>query len=165
MESKSANRWSLKSKIGIVVVALVVLPPLFVPLISPWSEINCKHEYINLKTGHGRRERRLWYVLISEQVFDTSLSRASKGGPDDLPSVNQWRIVNTFSPWQGNSPHYRFHAALHQTRRLEEIWGLLNEVTPEKKREHANEVLNLWRTTERTGTAEDYLDSLLEDFP
>ena len=64
-----------KRKTIIILISLlaVVLLPLVVPLFVPWSEINCRHQDINIKTGQARFSRILWFIKISEHVKDTPL--------------------------------------------------------------------------------------------
>ena len=100
-------------------LALVALPPLMVPVFIPWSEINCEHQEINVRTGQARCSRSLWFVKVSERVEDTALSHALNGETVDVAEIEPWHRVNTFSPGQRNSPHYRYHGAFSQANMFE----------------------------------------------
>jgi hypothetical protein len=66
------------------------------------------------------------------------------------------------SPFSGISPHFAFHGAIAQIRRLETIWEKQG-FTPERRRESARNLLGLWQ---RDGTyfgAEHYLASLKQE--
>jgi len=55
------------------ILACLILPPVVVPVFVPWSEINCRHDDINIKTGQGRYSRYIWFVKVSEKVIETQL--------------------------------------------------------------------------------------------
>lgn len=143
-----------------VVLAIAVLPPIVVPMAKPWTEINCRHQDINIKTGQARYSRYLWYVKISEVVKDTPISVALGGKVMDVADVEPWRRVNTFSPGLRHSPHYHYHGALHQARELDLI-SELNELGTEEKREIAENILELWQTERGYFPVNDYLQTVL----
>jgi len=125
--------------------ALLILPPLVVPVFSPWSDINCEHQEINIKTGQARYSRSLWFARISERTEDTALSRALGGETVNAAEMEAWHRVNTLSPGVGHSPHYRYHGALSQAKEFEllrQAYGL-NEADAAKL---AREVLIQWQT-------------------
>lgn len=108
-------------------LVVLILPPLAVPVFIQWSEINCKHQEINIKTGQARYSRSLWFAKISERVEDTALSRALNGETVNVAEIETWHRVNTFSPGGRNSPHYRYHGALSQAKEfgmLQQMYGL-----------------------------------------
>ncbi|NLE38055.1 MAG: hypothetical protein GX621_08525 [Pirellulaceae bacterium] len=139
----------------VLLVAVLLLAPLVVPVF-------CRHEDINITTGQARYSRSLWFVALSERIEDTSLSRILQGETVDAAHVEPWRRVNTFSPGVRNSPHYRFHAALHQARLMERI-ETMPELSPERKKDIAREILTMWQTTEGTRQADEYIDRVLEE--
>lgn len=130
-------------------VAGLLLAPVVVPLFVPWTGINCRSQEINIKTGHARYARFLWFVKISERVEETTLSLALQGATVDVAEIKEWHRVNTFSPWFQHSPHYAFHGALNQIRQLEAIEELEKvegrESTPERKREIASQIMTSWQ--------------------
>jgi hypothetical protein len=129
-----------------VALAVIVLPPLVVPVFVPWSAINCEEQDINIQTGQARYSRRLWFVRISERVEDTAISRALDGETVKVADAEAWHRVNTFSPGGGYSPHYRYHGALHQVgefRSLQQVYGL--DKTDAARL--AREVLARWQTS------------------
>lgn len=126
-------------------LALMILPPLVVPVLTPWSEMNCENQEINIKTGQARYSRSLWFVKISERVEDTALSHALNGETVNVAETEVWHRVNTFSPGVRHSPHYRYHGALSQAKEfgtLQQVYGL-NKVDAAR---FAREVLITWQT-------------------
>lgn len=47
------------------VAAAALLAPVVVPLLVPWTSINCVHEEISVRTGQARYTRYLWFVAVS----------------------------------------------------------------------------------------------------
>ncbi len=158
--NKSAERRTLYIVIG-VVLAIVVLP-LVVPGFKPWTEINCRHQDINIKTGQARYSRYLWYVKTSEVVKDTPISVALGGKVIDVAEIEPWFRVNTFSPGLRHSPHYAYHGALSQARQMEEI-AVVAELSSEEKREIAENILKLWQTGKGYFPVDDYLQTVFEE--
>jgi hypothetical protein len=66
------------------------------------------------------------------------------------------------SPFVGISPHFVFHGAIAQIRRLEAIWEEQG-FTPERRRESARRLLQLWQRDETYFGAEHYLTSLKQE--
>jgi len=145
-----------------LLVAVFLLPPLVVPFFFPWTAINCRHEDINIKTGQARYSRSLWFVTVSERIEDTALSRILQGETVDAAHVEAWHRVNTFSPGFRHSPHYRFHAALHQARQVGKIDATL-DISPDRKKEIATQILTTWQTTESTKKADEYIDDVWKE--
>lgn len=146
-----------------VVATILILPPLIVPLFIPWSEINCRHEDINIKNGQARYSRCVWFMQVSSRVEDTPLSLALGGsslGPDDL---EPWHHANTFSPGVSHSPHHRFHAALWQARMAGDLFEML-DASPERRREISANILKLWQQSGNDFEVNDYLDTLMGDY-
>jgi hypothetical protein len=145
-----------------VVLAAVVLPPIVVPLCKPpWSEINCQHQDINIKTGQARYSRYLWYVKIWETIRDTPISVALGGEVIDAVDIKPWHRVNTFALGSGYSPNYRFHGTFHQTHDLGMTFQMI-ELEPEEKREIAENILKLWQTGKGYRSIDDSLQAVLD---
>jgi len=108
--------WSGIVLLGVVAVALFVIP-----IVDPWSPLNCEHLNVDLCTGRCRISRYVGFYKISERVEETSLSRVVPAELIDgvLP---HWERTSTSSPWAGHSPHYRFHSAFSQIQELELLW-------------------------------------------
>jgi hypothetical protein len=129
-----------------VALAVIVLPPLVVPVFVPWSAINCEEQEINIQTGQARYSRRLWFVRIPERVEETALSRVLDGETVKVEDAEAWHLVNTFSPGDRHSPHYSFHGALFQAGEfgtLQQVYGL-DKADAAKL---AREVLARWQTS------------------
>jgi len=145
-----------------VVLAAVLLPPVVVPMAKPWTEINCRHQDINIKTGRARYSRYLWFVKISEEVRDTPISVALEGKVIDVADIKPWHRVNTFSPGLRHSPHYRFHGAFAQARKMEMTFELI-DANSEERCEIAESILKLWQTEGRYFPVDDYLQTVFEE--
>ncbi len=120
------------------VVAVVIL--VLISGIFPWSELNCRHEEIDLNSGRIRHSRRLFYVSYDERIEETWLSQAL----GDSASSPEWRKVNTFSPGLGHSPHYLYHGAISQIRELELIETFV-PIEPAARRVVARRLLQSWQ--------------------
>ena len=147
-----------------VLAAVLVLAPIVVPFFRPWSEINCRNEEINIKTGQARYSRSLWFVRISEQIKDTPLSLALHDETVDVKGIPAWHRVNTFSPGPGagHSPHYIFHAALWQANQMEMI-ASMRALTPEQKRDAARAIMTAWQKSGSYGGAGEVLENLWKE--
>jgi hypothetical protein len=145
-----------------VLAAVLLLSPIVVPFFLPWSEINCRHEEINIKTGQARYSHVLWFVKVSEQIKDTPLSLALQGETVDVADVQAWQRVNTFSPGVRHSPHYIFHGALYQAHEMEMIGSMLG-FTAERKREVARAILTAWQKSGSYQGANEYIQGLMEE--
>lgn len=142
----------------------IVLPPLVVPFISPWSDINCRHEEINIRTGQARYSQQLWFLTISQYVEDTALSLALRGESVDAddPLISNgpaWHRVNTFSPGIGHSPHYRYHGTLAQTATLKLLFAEHIHSTAEQE-DIARRILTAWQQSGDDDTADELLEQL-----
>ena len=146
------------SIIVLIVAAVILLPPLLVPKVSPWSEINCCHQDINVKTGQARYSRLLWFITISQRIEDTPLSLALQGETVDVSTVEAWHRVNTFSPGIHHSPHYRYHGALFQAHQIEMI-----DSDPKHQKEIARDILSAWQESGTYFGADRWLNKLLEE--
>jgi len=140
----------------LITVVLIALALLF----SPWSDRCVRHEEINIKTGQAR------ITLCSnvgnkssETIEETALSRLIHGEVDAAP-VEGWHPVNSFSRSGRYSPHYQFHAALHQVQLVERLLELV-DWDKTRKRKVAERVLTLWQEEGDDQTAEEFLQGLL----
>ncbi|MHC4170370.1 MAG: hypothetical protein ACYSWQ_25795 [Planctomycetota bacterium] len=145
-----------------VALAGVVLPPVVVPFFKPWTQINCRHEDINIKTGQARYSRYLWFVKISEEIVDTPISVALGGEVIDVANIRPWHHVNTFSPGLRHSPHYSLHGALVQADQMEKV-ALLAQLGSDEKRDMAENILKLWQEGKGDFPADDYLQTVVEE--
>ena len=144
-----------------VLAAALFVPPLLAPVFAPWSEMNCRHEEINIKTGQARYSRYLWFVKVAERVEDTPLSLALQGETVDVNTFPPWERVNTFSPGTHHSPHFRYHAALWQAHQMEMI-ATMHGLTAEQRRDAARAILTAWQKSGSYGAADDVLENLMK---
>ena len=147
--------------IGLSVLAFLFLLPFVVLCFNPWSEILCRHEEINIKTGQVRYSRYVYFLKITEWVEDTCLSDYVEI-PSDETTASFWRRVNSFSPLASHSPHYSFHSALAQVHQLQTAVSLEVLTEPEKKR-IVEGLLENWQDSDDYHSAGDYLDSVLNE--
>lgn len=145
-----------------IILAVVVLAPIVVPFVFPWTGINCKHADINIKTGQARYSRSLWFVRITSRIEDTPLSLALKGETVDVADIREWQRVVTLSPGVRHSPHYRFHGALHQAYDMGRLASKL-EMGPERRRKIARTILTAWQESEHRWGAGEILDELIDE--
>lgn len=145
-----------------VAVTVVLCAPLVVPIFFPWTDINCRHEDINIKTGQARYSRSLWFVKVSERFEDTPLSIALQGETVEVADIEAWHRSNTFSPGLRHSPHYRFHSALHQARMMDALAATFH-LAPERKKEIAKLILTAWQQSGSDDSADELIDQLWEE--
>jgi len=143
----------------ILLTTALLLSPLIVPVLVPWSGINCRYQEVNIKTGQVRYSRLLWFTKISEQVEDTPLSLTLQGEVVDVNNIAAWHRVNTFSPGLRHSPHHTFHGAFGQTASLEVILEIHN-ASELQRRDAAKGLLSKWQESGNYHAAEDYLNEL-----
>jgi len=144
---------------GVVSATFVILiaGPLLVPLVRPWSRINCTHEEIDLQTGRKRVSRYLWYIRVSRRIEETFLCEII--APSSTSVTPDWRSVNTFTPWQKHSPHYAFHGALTQVGNLQIILHIY-DVPQEQRIEAAKGLLAAWQEADGDDEATIFLQEL-----
>ncbi|MBI1314323.1 hypothetical protein GC176_23760 [bacterium] len=149
MKRRNATIATVLALTGVWVVGLGCYP------LVRWSLLNCRHEEIDINSGRIRRQRFLVGLCINAQIEESPLSLALS----HVVAKPDWRRVNTFSPFVRQSPHYRFHSSIQQTRQLQVIWRLA-EFTPEARQESCQRVLELWQSEQNDSAADDYLDAL-----
>ncbi len=125
--------------LGIIMPMLTVL--LLISGVFRWSDLNCRHEDLDLHTGRVRHTRYLLFCQIGDRIEDTWLSHALNISSDS-PA---WRRVNTFSPGVGSSPHYQFHGAIQQIKTLELAQNTIR-FDPDARRQVAHRLLTLWQS-------------------
>ena len=121
-------------------VFLLLLPPFAIPVFSPWSEINCSTQEINIRTGQARYRSYFWYRMTSETVRPTPLSEALAGEAVNAAPIDAWHMVSTLDFATGHSPNYRFHGALYQAHEFKKICEM-HEIPAECRTEIAREML------------------------
>jgi hypothetical protein len=101
---------------GLLVVILVV-PLWVIPFFVPWTELNCRHDSIDVVAGRCRHERYLLGLRVADTVSETDLSRRYRRLVGEPPRP-VWQRTGTYSPRYRNSPHYVYHAALWAAENL-----------------------------------------------
>jgi hypothetical protein len=142
------------------VIILTALLIFVVPFFCPWSELNCRHEEVDINSGRLRVTQYLLFCKISERVEDTALTNAL---PAKLliSAKPEWHYVNTFSPGVHYSPHYMFHGAIYQIGELSLIWNMYELPEPVRQKT-ALQVLSLWQYERSDSMAGDYIGKLAE---
>jgi hypothetical protein len=139
-----------------VVLALVFVVPIF----HPWTELNCRHQDVDIKTGRLRFQRYLLFCKVSERIEESSLSRVLP--PSVLADTKpEWQRVNTFSPGTLNSPHYIFHGAISQIHDLK-LWWDVAEVPDSIRQKTALHVLAIWQYAGDYFLADRYIYALAD---
>jgi hypothetical protein len=131
----------------------------------PASEINCRHQDINIKTGQARDSRILWFVQIFQRIKDTPISLALQGDVVNVSNIESWHRVNTFSSRFHRSPHYAFHSAFEQASELTLILET-HDASELQRKNAANGLLAAWQRAGNSSKARAYLralDQQLED--
>lgn len=146
----------------LIILAIVILPPLIVPLFVPWSEINCRHVEIDISNGKIRLTRKLWYITISEKVKDSLLSKNLQGESVNAADIDNWHRVNTYSFVENHSPHYIFHSAIAQIKQLEMLYKLKN-FSSERKKAIAKSILTAWQKSGNDKTAEAIIEGFFDN--
>jgi hypothetical protein len=100
----------------------LLLAPFVVPVFSLWSRINCREQEIDVLSGLRRDTRYIYWIPIDRKVSETLISKALSAD-DPAKNSHRWEPVNTFGPYTRHSPHYIYHAAISQIRKLHLIWA------------------------------------------
>jgi hypothetical protein len=159
----SARKTSRFRKLAVLVGAMLLVTWLVgsggFPLLM-WSELNCWHQDVDIRSGRYRYQRYVLWCKVAEREEDTFLSRVYRksfgGSPEPV-----WVRVNTFCPSSPHvSPQYAYHGALAQISLLEEILKL-HGVTPEAEKAMVQAVLLLWQQDNGDGLATRYLRAIL----
>lgn len=151
-----------KRKFAILTLLCLAFAPIVVPYFDAWSEINCRHLDIDIKTGRVRASRYLWFFEISRQVGDSFVSEALEGERVDVADIAEWHHAITTSHAYAHSPHYAFHGALHQIRQIE-IANAVSEFTPQRKKQIARELLTRWQTDGWYMPADRFVESVMDE--
>jgi hypothetical protein len=144
-----------------VVLAGVLLPPIVSTVLWRWPKLCCRYADINIKTGQVRYVRYLGLVKLSDEVADTAISLALEGRTIDVVEIEPWHPVYRLSPGV-RSPCYRYVSALGQARQIELIDELI-ELSPERRRRIAEQVLKLWQTEGDCSSVSAYLQTILKE--
>jgi hypothetical protein len=139
-------------------MAVLAGMPLLLPLISPWTRVNCRDVEIDVNSGRKRISRYLYGVAVSREISETPLSSAALV-PD---SPEHWVLVSRFGPYGGHSPHYVYHSATAQIKRLAMIWDLY-DVDPSTRQSTGKGLLREWLDTGSDSSADDYLKRIWEE--
>lgn len=158
-----------KLTFAILIVVCMAFAPIIVPFSATvvpyfdgWSEINCRHQDIDIKTGRVRASRYLWFFEISRREGDTFLSEALEGERVEVAEIEDWHHVITTSFANRFSPHYRFHGAFEQIRRIE-IANRVSEFSPLRKKQIARELLTQWQTHGGYYQAEAFIETVMDE--
>ena len=138
------------------VLLLVVLPFLLsLTGFFAWSPINCWQYEVDIHTGRVQYTRYFAFIPVKQGIEESTLSAVLR--PEDYAELEpDWRRVNTFSPGVSYSPHYAFHSAQNQIRKLELLWQM-GGFTPAARRASARRILQLWQEGQGDDAAETYL--------
>ena len=140
---------------GLTVGLLIILP--FVLWNLPHAErLDCEYQDVDIASGKVRISKYFWHVPVSIEVKETEMSKAlsTTNAPD-------WRRANLFIGSSGVSPHYAFHGAMSQVRRLERVWEYC-KVPAEFRRKQAAQVIAAWKQKKSYFGASDIVSSIEE---
>lgn len=127
--------------------------------IMPWSDLNSRHDEIDIRTGRVRHSHYLLYTKVSERVEETFLSRALP--PDMIQNSRpDWQPVNHFAGISSYSPYYVFHVALAQIGMLRDASDFV-PFSEEAHQEVARRILKSWQQTGGCGEADGYIKQVI----
>lgn len=142
-------RWALLPSLVVLFVSLALFyPGLFYRHIDE----------VDICSGQLRRSTYFLHIRVSRSTEASALSKAfamtghGSGQPD-------WRMVNTFEGTRRISPHYSFHGAIAQMRRIEMLWQIV-PFTVEAQQQVAAKVLALWQAGGSDWDAEQYIHTV-----
>ena len=139
-------------------MAVLVGLPLLLPLIQPWTFINCRDVEIDVNSGRKRISRYLYGITVGREISETSLSSevSDPGSPD------HWVLVSRFGPYGGHSPHYVYHSAIAQIKQLAAIWDIY-DLDAHYRQTTGRGLLREWQTTGSDASADSYLRRISEE--
>ncbi len=143
---------------GIVVYFEVTSPRIY-PVHFP--TINCTLSEINIQTGKGRYSKYLFFIRTDRRTYATPLSEALDAPVADSQRPSDgWRSVGQFSPPKIRySPHYSFHSALSQARRVGYFFAVL-DLSAEEKAQIAKDILRAWQKQQGDYGAKEIIQKL-----
>jgi hypothetical protein len=142
-----------KKVILLAIISLILIFPFVLSFIHPWTDIQCKKEYIDINTGISRTQNYYWFLKFSEKTKPMYLSDLL--GVDSAENPH-WRTVNKFSFGHRNSPNYSFHGALGQTKKLKLLISLYN-INDEDSKKIARQIIEHWKENQSDRKADEYL--------
>ena len=157
--SSSPEGWSVRTRwiVGVPVVLLLLSAS---GLIPSWLIFGLQDD-VDIHSGRVRHACLVFCIPIVRYSEESTLTSVLPG--EELNAAPPaWRRVSVVSPFVGISPHFVFHGAIAQIRRLEAIWEEQG-FTPERRRESARRLLRLWQRDETYFGAEHYLTSLKQE--
>ncbi len=135
-----------------VIILILIFPFVFL-FIYPWTNIQCKKEFIDINTGTSRTQKYYWFLKYSDQTEPTYLSELLGIDPVENP---HWRTVNTFSFRHRNSPHNSFHGAFSQISELKLMISLYN-INEDDSKAIARQIIKFWKENQSIHKADEYL--------
>ncbi len=109
-----------------------------------------------------RYNKYVLFIKIRNEITETFLSK-TLSIPVNVCDIKPWHLVNQFAPPSFHiSPHYRFHSALSQVRRLENIFCEFNFST-NRQQEIAKQILNTWQMTRNDFEVDSIINKIREE--
>ncbi|MBL7145652.1 MAG: hypothetical protein ISS76_15555 [Phycisphaerae bacterium] len=137
-------------------IILILIFPFIFSFIHPWTNIQCRKEYIDINTGISRTQKYYWFLKYSDKTEPTYLSKLHGIASTENP---QWHIVNTLSFGHGHSPHYIFHSAFGQIKNLKLLISLYN-IKEKDSKAIARQIIELWKENRSDDKAGEYLHEI-----
>ncbi len=72
--------------------------------------------YIDINTGKVKTEIDLFSIVLRTQVSETIISQSLSDDPTVLRSSPHWKISSRIPFFVSNSPHYRYHDAIYESK-------------------------------------------------
>ena len=144
------------SIIPLVAASSILIFPFVFSFIHPWTNIQCRKEYIDIETGLSRIQKYYWFLKFSDKTELTYLSKLIGIASTENP---QWHIVNTLSVGHGHSPHYRFHSAFGQISHLKLMISLYN-INEADSKVISLKIIELWKENRSYRKASEYLHEI-----
>jgi hypothetical protein len=140
----------------LVLIAFIGILPRF----FPWTPVNCWTYEVDIYTGRIRYTRYFCFIQVKRYIVESAISQALRA-EDYIPNGPEWHAVLTLSPGIHNSPHYVFHSAMNDIKRLEGTWQC-GRFTFEARRQSAKRIITLWQESKNDSKAGKYIFDLEE---
>jgi hypothetical protein len=149
----------MRMRFHLLILGLIalLLAPFVVPVVSPWSRINCRVQEVDIHSGLRRDTRYLYWIPVAQKIGETSISKALSTQVS-AANLENWELVNSFGPYMRHSPHHAYHSAFSQIGQLRLIWDEYH-FGFEQRRASAQGLLRDWQNSGSDSTA----DALIQE--
>lgn len=151
-------------KTGVFVIAVIAMLTAAVVVLGlpfvAWTPIrfNSKTIYVDIRGGRIRTETYLCWIMLSESVTDSAVTRSLAATGEALPAA-EWRTALRFPIGGSISPNFAFGGALIGMLKIEEALRAANH-SPSAQRSICEKFLRLLQENQSAHAAREYAEGV-----